>query len=150
MTTDFIEQIQSHYGLPLPQTYLQFLAQAGEQAYDLVEDGEVEEWELRFMALDDQYLANTADLVDPVNPDPARLVPFAWSVSSGSNYLFDYRGSADEPAVVVIEHEMAMVWEDAQDEASSPEEAQQLMDDNVREIAPDFASFVARLQSNEG
>ena len=73
--------------------------------------------------------------MDEVNPDPQRIIPIAWSVSSGNNYLLDYREDKEAPSVLVMEHELAMVREDAESEAETLEDAQQLMEENVKSIA---------------
>ncbi|MGM1050300.1 MAG: hypothetical protein ACQEXX_29860 [Bacillota bacterium] len=77
--------------------------------------------------------------------NPMKLIPIAWSVSSGNNYLLDYRKNSSSPSVALMDHEEAIAREDAEDESATPEEAQQLMEDNVREVANHFAEFAARL-----
>lgn len=142
-----IDNIQKHYGIVFPHEYLEFQQQADGQAFDMIENGEVVDWEIRFSALDDQFIANNINLVDDVNPDPLRIIPIAWSVSSGNNYLLDYRTNSESPAVLVMDHEEAMVREDAECESETPEEAQQLLEENVREIASNFNAFIACLKA---
>lgn len=142
-----IDNIQKHYGIVLPHEYLEFQREADGQAFDMIENGEVVDWEIRFSALDNQFIANNINLVDDVNPDPRRIIPFAWSVSSGNNYLLDYRKNSESPAVLVMDHEEAMVREDAESESETPEEAQQLLEENVREIAANFNAFIACLKT---
>ncbi|MEC0124472.1 SMI1/KNR4 family protein [Paenibacillus pabuli] len=136
-----IENIQNYYGIVFPHAYLEFQQEAGGQAFDVIEHGEVIDWEIRFFALDDQFIANNINLIDDVNPDPGRIIPFAWSVSSGNNYLLDYRENSESPAILVMDHEEAMVREDAESESETLEEAQQLLEENVREIAAIFNAF---------
>ncbi|MFE6076881.1 SMI1/KNR4 family protein [Paenibacillus sp. NPDC057886] len=142
-----IENIQRHYGMVYPHKYLEFQREAGGKAFDVIENGEVIDWEIRFSALDDQFIVNNINLVDDVNPDPRRIIPFAWSVSSGTNYLLDYRKNSESPAVLVMDHEEAMVREDAESESETLEEAQQLLEENVREIAANFNAFIACLKA---
>lgn len=142
-----IDNIQKHYGIVFPHEYLEFQREADGQAFDMIENGEVIDWEIRFSALDNQFIANNINMVDDVNPDPRRIIPFAWSVSSGNNYLLDYRKNSESPAVLVMDHEEAMVREDAESESETPEEAQQLLEENVREIAANFNAFIACLKA---
>ncbi|WP_405153478.1 SMI1/KNR4 family protein [Paenibacillus sp. FSL K6-0108] len=142
-----IENIQKHYGIVFPHEYLEFQREVSGKAFDVIENGEVIDWEVCFSALDDQFIANNINLVDDVNPDPRRIIPFAWSVSSGNNYLLDYRTNPESPAVLVMDHEEAMVREDAESESETPEEAQQLLEENVREIAANFNTFIACLKA---
>ncbi|KAA8782843.1 hypothetical protein ABIE27_000274 [Paenibacillus sp. 4624] len=141
-----VTRIQSHYGIVFPQDYLDFIQLHGDASFDLIQGTETEDWEIRFHALDDQFIANNTTLVDEVNPDPQRIIPIAWSISSGNNYLLDYRGSEETPSVLVMEHELAMVREDAESEAETMEEAQQLMEENVEPLAAHFQSFAALLR----
>ncbi|MDP9699228.1 hypothetical protein J2T16_002129 [Paenibacillus intestini] len=141
-----VTRIQSHYGIVFPQDYLDFIQLHGDASFDLIQGTETEDWDIRFHALDDQFIVNNAALVDEVNPDPRRIIPIAWSVSSGNNYLLDYRENKVSPSVLVMEHELAMVREDAESEAETMEEAQQLMEENVKLLAAQFQSFVALLQ----
>jgi hypothetical protein len=141
-----VTRIQSHYGIVFPQEYLDFIQLHGDASFDLIQGTETEDWEIRFHVLDDQFIANNAALVDEVNPDPQRIIPIAWSVSSGNNYLLDYRENKVSPSVLVMEHELAMVREDAESEAETMEEAQQLMEENVKPLAAHFQSFAALLQ----
>lgn len=142
-----INNIQKHYSIVFPHEYLEFQRKTDGQAFDMIENGEVIDWEIRFSALDDQFIANNINLVDDVNPDPSRIIPFAWSVSSGNNYLLDYRKNSESPAVLVMDLEEAMVREDAESESETPEEAQQLLEENVREIADNFNAFIACLKT---
>ncbi|QOS82330.1 SMI1/KNR4 family protein [Paenibacillus sp. JNUCC31] len=142
-----IDNIQNHYGIVFPHEYVEFQREADGQAFDVIENGEVIDWEIRFSALDEQFIVNNINLVDNVNPDPRRIIPFAWSVSSGNNYLLDYRKNSESPAVLVMVHEEAMVREDAESESETPEEAQQLLEENVREIAANFNAFIACLKA---
>ncbi|OAX47126.1 SMI1/KNR4 family protein [Paenibacillus sp. AD87] len=142
-----INNIQKHYSIVFPHEYLEFQRKTDGQAFDMIENGEVIDWEIRFSALDDQFIANNINLVDDVNPDPSRIIPFAWSVSSGNNYLLDYRKNSESPAVLVMDHEEAMVREDAESESETSEEAQQLLEENVREIADNFNAFIACLKA---
>ncbi|WP_342552251.1 SMI1/KNR4 family protein [Paenibacillus sp. FSL R7-0652] len=142
-----VMRIQSHYGIVFPQDYLDFIRQHTDASFDLIQDTEAEDWDIRFHVLDDRFIPNNAALVDEVNPDPQRIIPIAWSVSSGNNYLLDYRENKSIPSVLVMEHELAMVREDAESEAETSEEAQQLMEENVKSIAADFLSFAALLQA---
>lgn len=141
-----VTRIQSHYGIVFPQDYLDFIQLHGDASFDLIQGTETEDWEIRFHVLDDQFIANNAALVDEVNPDPRRIIPIAWSVSNGNNYLLDYRENEEVPSVLVMEHELAMVREDAESEAETMEEAQQLMEENVKPLAAQFQSFAALLQ----
>ncbi|MDN4599737.1 SMI1/KNR4 family protein [Paenibacillus sp. F6_3S_P_1C] len=142
-----MENIQKYYGIVFPHEYLEFQREAGDKAFDVIENGDVIDWEIRFSALDDQFIANNINLVDAVNPDPRRIIPFAWSVSSGNNYLLDYRKSSESPAVLVMDHEEAMVREDAESESETLEEVQQLLEENVREIAANFNAFIACMKA---
>lgn len=142
-----VARIQSHYGIVFPQDYLNFIEKHGDDSFDLIQGTEAEDWDIRFHVLDDRFIANNAALVDEVNPDPQRIIPIAWSVSSGNNYLLDYRENKETPSVLVMEHEMAMVREDAESEAESSEEAQQLMEENVKPLASNFHFFAALLQA---
>ncbi|SLK11980.1 MULTISPECIES: SMI1/KNR4 family protein [unclassified Paenibacillus] len=142
-----INNIQKHYSIVFPHEYLEFQRKIDGQAFDMIENGEFIDWEIRFSALDDQFIANNINLVDDVNPDPSRIIPFAWSVSSGNNYLLDYRKNSESPVVLVMDHEEAMVREDAESESETPEEAQRLLEENVREIAANFNAFIACLKS---
>ncbi|MEC0248695.1 SMI1/KNR4 family protein [Paenibacillus chitinolyticus] len=146
MKNHALKKIEQYYGIVFPSDYLSFLQNAEQQGYNFVENGDVTDWEVRFSELDERFIETNRSLVDEVNPDPKRLIPFAWSVSSGNNYLFDYRTNPSCPAVVLMDHEEAMVREDAESESESLEEAQELMEQNVREIAGNFAEFAARLQ----
>lgn len=139
--------IQKYYGIMFPQEYLDFQQAVSDTSFDLIQGETVLDWEIRFSALDDQFLANTINLVDDVNPDPLRIIPIAWSVSSGNNYMLDYRKSADSPSVLVMDHEEAMVREDAESETETLEEAQRLLEENVKEVASDFTEFIALLKS---
>lgn len=141
-----VKRIQSHYGVVFPQDYLDFIQLNGDASFDLIQGTETEDWEIRFHVLDDQFIANNVALVDEVNPDPRRVIPIAWSVSSGNNYLLDFRENEDVPSVLVMEHELAMVREDAESEAETSEEAQQLMEENVKPLAANFQSFAALLR----
>lgn len=142
-----INNIQKHYDIVFPHEYLEFQREADGQIFDMIENGEVIDWEIRFSALDNEFIANKINLVDDVNPDPRRIIPFAWSVSSGNNYLLDYRTNSEFPAVLVMDHEEAMVREDAESETETPEEAQKLLEENVREIADNFNAFIACLKA---
>ncbi|MFJ2044805.1 SMI1/KNR4 family protein [Paenibacillus taichungensis] len=142
-----INNIQKHYDIVFPHEYLEFQRETDGQTFDMIENGEVIDWEIRFSALDHQFIANNNNLVDDVNPDPRRIIPFAWSVSSGNNYLLDYRKNSESPAVLVMDHEEAIVREDAESESETPEEAQQLLEENVREIAANFNAFIACLKT---
>lgn len=128
---------------------MEFVRQSGEEAYQYTEEGGQIDWEIHFSALDGQFVANNRAMVNDVNPDPQRIIPIAWSVSSGNNYLLDYRYNPAEPSVLLLEHEEAMVREDAEAEADHPEEAQQLMEGNVRKIADSFGEFVQLLKKQE-
>ncbi|MGQ8872693.1 SMI1/KNR4 family protein [Paenibacillus sp. TSA_86.1] len=141
-----VTRIQAHYSIVFPQDYLNFIQLHGDDSFDLMQGNETEDWEIRFHVLDDQFIANNAALVDEVNPDPRRVIPIAWSVSSGNNYLLDYRENEETPSVLVMEHELAMVREDAESEAETDEEAQQLMEENVKLLAANFRSFASLLQ----
>ncbi|MBV6714853.1 SMI1/KNR4 family protein [Paenibacillus chitinolyticus] len=147
MENNTLKKIEQHYGIVFPSDYLSFLQNAEKQGYNFVENGDVTDWEVRFSELDERFIETNRNLVDDVNPDPKRLIPFAWSVSSGNNYLFDYRTNPSSPSVVLMDHEEAMVREDAESESETPEEAQELMEQNVREIVGSFAEFAARLQA---
>ncbi|MGW9124534.1 SMI1/KNR4 family protein [Paenibacillus chitinolyticus] len=140
------KKIEQYYGIVFPSDYLNFLQKAEQQGYNFVENGDVTDWEIRFSELDERFIETNRSLVDEVNPDPKRLIPFAWSVSSGNNYLLDYRTNPSSPAVVLMDHEEAMVREDAESESETLEEAQELMEQNVRKAANNFAEFAARLQ----
>jgi hypothetical protein len=142
-----IENIQKYYGIVFPHEFLEFQQEASGKVFDVFENGEVTDWEIQFSSLDDQFIANNINLVDDVNPNPRRIIPFAWSVSSGNNYLLDYRKNSESPAVLVMDHEEAMVREDAESESETPEQAQQLLDENVREIAANFNAFIACLKA---
>ncbi|WP_020620347.1 SMI1/KNR4 family protein [Paenibacillus daejeonensis] len=144
-----IQTIQEYYGIIFPEAYLHALGGMLSSSYDLMEDGEVRDWEIRFHPLDAKFISTNRDLVDEVNPDPSRIIPIAWSVSSGNNYLLDYRNTPGSPTVLVMEHEEAMMREDAEDEAETPEQAQQMMEDNVKVLALSFTEFVARLRPSE-
>ncbi|MFC9776271.1 SMI1/KNR4 family protein [Paenibacillus chitinolyticus] len=146
MKNHTLEKIEQYYGIVLPSDYLNFLQKVEQQGYNFVENGDVTDWEVRFSELDERFIETNRSLVDEVNPDPKRLIPFAWSVSSGNNYLFDYRTNPSSPAVVLMDHEEAMVREDAESESETLEEAQELMEQNVRKAADNFAEFAARLQ----
>ncbi|EGL19640.1 hypothetical protein [Paenibacillus sp. HGF7] len=61
--------------------------------------------------------------------------------------MFDYRTNPSTPSVVLMDHEEAMMREDAESESETPEEAQELMEQNVREAAGSFAEFASRLQA---
>ncbi|WP_145332386.1 SMI1/KNR4 family protein [Paenibacillus xylanexedens] len=141
-----VTRIQSHYGVVFPQEYLEFIQLHGAASFDLIQGTETEDWEIRFHVLDDRFIANNVALVDEVNPDPQRIIPIAWSVSSGNNYLLDYRENEEVPSVLVMEHELAMVREDAESEAETREEAQQLMEENVKPLVANFRSFASLLQ----
>ncbi|MCY9589169.1 SMI1/KNR4 family protein [Paenibacillus chitinolyticus] len=140
------KKIEQYYGIVFPSDYLNFLQKVEQHGYNFVENGDVTDWEIRFSELDERFIETNRSLVDEVNPDPKRLIPFAWSVSSGNNYLFDYRTNLSCPAVVLMDHEEAMVREDAESESETLEEAQELMEQNVRKAADNFAEFAARLQ----
>ncbi|KQY82754.1 hypothetical protein ASD24_15375 [Paenibacillus sp. Root52] len=144
-----ITSIQDHYGVVFPQEYLDFQQANSSSSFNLMESGEVMDWQIRFSALDDQFITNNIQMVDEVNPDPKRIIPIAWSVSSGNNYLLDYRKHSARPAVLLMEHEEAIVREDAESETDTPEGAQRLMEGNVREIADSFASFIAKLKVDQ-
>lgn len=118
-----------------------------ERGYNFIENGDFTDLEVRFSELDERFIETNRNLVEDANPDPERLIPFAWSVSSGNNYLFDYRTIPSCPSVVLMDHEEAMVREDAEIESETPEEAQELMEQNVREVAGSFAEFASRLQT---
>ncbi|WP_128103055.1 SMI1/KNR4 family protein [Paenibacillus sp. DCT19] len=142
-----ITTIQDYYGVVFPQEYLDFQQTNSGSSFNLMESGEVTDWQIRFSELDDQFITNNIQVVNDVNPDPKRIIPIAWSVSSGNNYLLDYRKHSACPVVLLMEHEEAMVREDAESETDTPEEAQQLMEENVRVIADSFASFLAKLRA---
>ncbi|MFS0838083.1 SMI1/KNR4 family protein [Paenibacillus sp. 1P03SA] len=147
MENQSVKKIEQHYGIVFPSDYLNFLQNVQKRGYNFVENGDFTDWEVRFSELDERFIQTNRDLTDEVNPDPKRLIPFAWSVSSGNNYLFDYRTNPSSPAVVLMDHDEAMVREDAESESETPEEAQELMEQNVREIAGSFAEFASRLQA---
>ncbi|MEY8746946.1 SMI1/KNR4 family protein [Paenibacillus tundrae] len=144
-----ITSIQDHYGVVFPEEYLDFQQANSSSSFNLMESGEVMDWQIRFSALDDQFITNNIQMVDEVNPDPKRIIPIAWSVSSGNNYLLDYRKNSASPAILLMEHEEAIVREDAESETDTLEEAQRLMEGNVREIADSFASFIAKLSADQ-
>ncbi|WP_411346826.1 SMI1/KNR4 family protein [Paenibacillus sp. WLX1005] len=148
-TEHHIDEIEQHYRICFPLDYLAFVRQSGDQAYQFREEGGQTDWEIHFSALDGQFIANNQAMVNDVNPDPQRIIPIAWSMSSGNNYLLDYRYNPAEPAVLLLEHEEAMVREDAEAEANSPEEAQQLLEGNVRKIADHFEAFMHLLKEQE-
>ncbi|PYE49738.1 SMI1/KNR4 family protein [Paenibacillus barcinonensis] len=140
-------RIQQHYGIQFPQGYLDFIQLHGGMSFDRMQGTEVQDWDIRFHLLDDQFIANNAELVDEVNPDPQWIIPIVWSVSSGNNYLLDYRQNKETPSVLFMEHELAMVREDAESEADTSEEAQRFMEENVQPIATHFEAFVTLLQA---
>ncbi|MDQ0171227.1 SMI1/KNR4 family protein [Paenibacillus tundrae] len=144
-----ITSIQDHYGVAFPQEYLDFQQTNSGSSFNLMESGEVSDWQIRFSVMDDQFITNNIQMVDEVNPDPKRIIPIAWSVSSGNNYLLDYRKNSASPAILLMEHEEAIVREDAESETDTLEEAQRLMEGNVREIADSFASFIAKLSADQ-
>ncbi|WP_440111466.1 SMI1/KNR4 family protein [Paenibacillus sp. QZ-Y1] len=139
--------IQKYYGIMLPQEYLDFQQAVSDMSFDLMQGETVLDWEIRFSALDDQFITNNINLVDDVNPDPLRIIPIAWSVSSGNNYMLDYRKNVDYPSVLVMDHEEAMVREDAESESETLEEAQRLLDENVKEVTANFTEFIALLKA---
>ncbi|MDM5276281.1 SMI1/KNR4 family protein [Paenibacillus silvae] len=141
-----VSRIQQHYGIIFPQDYLEFIRRHDGVSFDLMQGTEVQDWDIRFHALNNQFIVNNTELVDEVNPDPQRIIPIAWSVSSGNNYLLDFRQNEERPSVLLMEHEMAMVREDAESEAETSEEAQQMMEENVQPIAAHFGAFAALLQ----
>lgn len=141
-----IDTIEQYYSICFPLDYLEFVRQAEGRSFQYINEEGQTDWEIRFSALDDAFIVNNQSLTDDVNPDPKRIIPFAWSVSSGNNYLLDYRYNPAQPSVLVMEHEEAMVRADAEAEAENLEEAQQLLEGNVRQIADSFAEFAARLQ----
>ncbi|WP_411347643.1 DUF2625 family protein [Paenibacillus sp. WLX2291] len=145
-TEHHIDEIEQHYSICFPLDYLAFVRQSGDQAYQFTEEGGQTDWEIHFSALDGQFIANNQAMVNDVNPDPQRIIPIAWSMSSGNNYLLDYRYNPAEPAVLLLEHEEAMVREDAEAEADSPEEAQQLLEGNVRKVADHFGQFATLIK----
>lgn len=145
MNDSKIHQIEMFYGITYPPEYLSFLEQNGDTPYYFIENEEFTDWEIRFSKLDDSFITNNKNLVDDANPDPMRIIPFAWSVSSGNNYLLDFRKNPFSPAVVLMDHEVAIIREDAESETDSPEEAQRLLEENLREVASGFAEFAVRL-----
>ncbi|UHA73436.1 SMI1/KNR4 family protein [Paenibacillus sp. 481] len=149
MKSNSIQEIEQHYGVVFPPEYLSFLELSSGKSFNFTETEDFTDWEVRFSDLDGKFIATTRSLVDDVNPDPMKLIPIAWSVSSGNNYLLDYRTNPTSPSVVLMDHEEAIVREDAESESDTPEEAQQLMEENVREVAIDFAEFAARLVDEE-
>lgn len=145
MNNNSIKEIEQHYGVVFPPEYLSFLEDAAEKSFNFIESKDFTDWEIRFSDLDESFVATNQHLVDDANPDPMKLIPIAWSVSSGNNYLLDYRKNSLSPSLALMDHEEAIVREDAENESATPEEAQQLMEDNVREVANHFAEFAARL-----
>ncbi|WP_322904758.1 DUF2625 family protein [Paenibacillus sp. SGZ-1009] len=144
-----IDRIEKHYRICFPLDYLNRLDEAVTREYQYADaEGHID-WSIHFSKLDEQFIANNEELVAEMNPDPQRIIPFAWSVSSGNYYLFDYRYHPDKPAVLLMEHEEAIVREDAEAEAEHPEQVQEMLDGNVRLLADHFEEFVVCLKEQE-
>ncbi|MCL9661874.1 SMI1/KNR4 family protein [Paenibacillus hunanensis] len=144
-----IDRIEKHYGICFPLDYLNQLQDAVKREYQYADaEGHVD-WSIHFAKLDDRFIANNEALVDEMNPNPQRIIPFAWSVSSGNYYLLDYRQHPEQPAVLLMEHEEAIVREDAEAEAEYPEQVQEMLEGNVRQLANSFEEFAANLKEQE-
>ncbi len=145
----YIDQIEKHYGICFPLDYLNKLNEANHREYQYVETDGHTDWSIYFSRLDERFISNNETLVDEMNPDPKRIIPFAWSVSSGNYYLLDYRYHPAQPAVLLMEHEEAIVREDAESEAEYPEQVQELLEGNVRQIADSFEQFALCLKEQD-
>lgn len=145
MKNEAVQQIEQHYQIRFPQAYLDFADRAGQQAYNFTTAAGFIDWEIQFMMLDEHFITTNQELVDECNPDPEHLIPFAWSVSSGNNYLLDYRHHPDEPRVLLMDHDEAVVREDAVEMTDTPEQAQQMMEENVAPIADNIQAFLDAL-----
>ncbi len=144
-----IDRIEKHYGICFPLDYLNTLNDAVKREYQYADAEGHTDWSIHFARLDERFIANNETLVDEMNPNPQRIIPFAWSASSGNYYLLDYRQHPDQPAVLLMEHEEAIVREDAEAEAEYPEQVQEMLEGNVHLIANSFAEFAQHLKEQE-
>ncbi|GGO04631.1 SMI1/KNR4 family protein [Saccharibacillus kuerlensis] len=146
MSEEIVRFIENHYGVKLPADYVAYATAAGNLGYSFHDTDNFSEWSVRFQKFDENFISVNESHFEPASPAPGKLIPFAWSMSSGNFYLLDYRNGTADPSIARLDHEEAIIWEDAISESGTTEEAQTLMDANVATVASSFADFVRRLE----
>lgn len=147
-----IHDIEQSLKLTFPVAYKAFLTTDEKQAanpdteYSLVHFNGYTAWGIRFIKLDASYPENLEAIAEVVL-QPRKLIPFAWSISSGDWLVFDYRESDENPGLLYIDHEMALCLEDAESEAQSENiTVEEMMEGNLSVLCENFESFHAALK----
>lgn len=95
-------------------------------------------WSIRFIRPDASFERSIA-AVSEIVLEPRKIIPFAWSVSSGDWLLFDYRKTDTEPPILYIDHEMALVIEDAEQCASEENRPlEEVLEENLCALCDSF------------
>ncbi|WP_338554671.1 SMI1/KNR4 family protein [Paenibacillus sp. KS-LC4] len=147
-----IQDIEQSLQLTFPAAYKTFLTTDENQAanpnteYDLVDFNGYTAWGIRFIKLDASYSKNLEAIAEVVL-QPRKLIPFAWSISSGDWLVFDYRETDEKPSLLYIDHEMALCLEDAESEAQSENvTVEEIMEGNLSVLCENFETFHAALK----
>ncbi|MGG4146796.1 SMI1/KNR4 family protein [Paenibacillus algorifonticola] len=147
-----IHDIEQSLQLAFPAAYKAFMTTDELQSanpnieYNLVDFNGYTAWGIRFIKLDASYAENLEAIAEVVL-QPRKLIPFAWSISSGDWLIFDYRESNENPSLLYIDHEMALCLEDAESEAQSENTTvEEMMEGNLSVLCENFEMFHAALK----
>jgi len=103
-----LEEIESELGIVFPAGYKKLVLdneRTGQvKEYHLENFNEYTAWAIRFIRPDASFKRSIA-AVSEIVLEPRKIIPFAWSVSSGDWLVFDYRKTDAEPPILYIDHE---------------------------------------------
>lgn len=74
-------------------------------------------------------------------PNPKKFFPFARD-GGGNIYFFDYRKSANEPAIVFLDHEQAINKEDLTEEDLEKKPLYEWLNDNLYYVCDTFSELI--------
>lgn len=150
-----IEEIESKLGIVFPAGYTQMLQDLENsdngwlKEYRLKDFNGYTEWSIRFIRPNSSYM-RSIEMVNELVPEPYTIIPFAWSVSSGNWLVFDYRKADAAPPIMYIDHEIAVVKEDAEECAREVNKtAEEVLEENLTALCGSFEILRGALQLQE-
>lgn len=151
VTINGIGEIEQHFGIIFPKKYKELILENEEiysneiKEYCIKDYNDYTAWGINFIRMNNTFI--NKDRIGELVPDPKKIIPFAWSVSSGDWLVFDYRKNENEPSIMYIYHEEAIGIEDAKDECVLQNKTvEQMLEENLFPLCDSFEEFYTVLE----